>query len=374
MLKLEQHGISGSLLCWIVDYLNNRRQCVVINGVASSYLNVTSGVPQGSILGPLLFLIYANDLPDAANHSIVPMFADDSKCYREITKPQDRNLLQADLDSLQHWSTTWDLSFNAQKCAVMHFSRKKSPATQQEYYLDQRPIKFSTTQCDLGILVSDDLKWSLHINNLVSKANRMLWFLRRKCFHLADINARRLLYLSLVRSHLSHGCEVWAPQGPSSVMYRLESIQRRATKFILQDHDSSYSDRLKKLNLIPLSYWLELKDIVFFFKCKVGVYELDIQQFIKQPRHQSTRSSSGDFLCPNLCRTSLFRNSYFNRIVNIWNNLPNNIKSSSSLSILKANLYKYYINKLNTVFDTDRPRTWKTLCSKCRSLQTNSCS
>ena len=153
---------------------------------------MTSGVPQGSILGPLLFLIYANDLPDAANHSIVPMFADDSKCYREITKPQDRNLLQADLDSLQHWSTTWDLSFNAQKCAVMHFSRKKSPAT----------IKFSTTQCDLGILVSDDLKWSLHINNLVSKANRMLWFLRRKCFHLADINARRLLYLSLVRSHL----------------------------------------------------------------------------------------------------------------------------------------------------------------------------
>ena len=374
VLKLEQHGISGSLLCWIVDYLNNRRQCVVINGVASSYLNVTSGVPQGSILGPLLFLIYANDLPDAANHSIVPMFADDSKCYREITKPQDRNLLQADLDSLQHWSTTWDLSFNAQKCAVMHFSRKKSPATQQEYYLDQRPIKFSTTQCDLGILVSDDLKWSLHINNLVSKANRMLWFLRRKCFHLADVNAQRLLYLSLVRSHLSHGCEVWAPQSPSSDMYRLESIQRRATKFILQDHDSSYSDRLMKLNLIPLSYWLELKDIVFFFKCKVGVYELDIQQFIEQPPHQSTRSSSGDFLCPNLCRTSLFRNSYFNRIVNIWNNLPNNIKSSSSLSILKANLYKYYINKLNTVFDTDRPRTWKTLCSKCRSLQTNCCS
>ncbi len=90
--------------------------------------------------------------------------------------------------------------------------------------------------------------------------------------------------MSLVRSHLSHGCEVWAPQGPSSDMYRLESIQRRATncKFILQDHESSYSDRLKKLNLIPLSYWLELKDIVFFFKCKVGVYELDIQQFIKQ--------------------------------------------------------------------------------------------
>ena len=97
----------------------------------------------------------------------------------------------------------------------------------------------------------------------------MLGFLRRNCFHLADVNARRLLYLSLVRPNLSHGSEVWAPQTPSLDMYHLESIQRRATKFFLQDYESSYSDRLKKLTLIPISYWLELKDIVFFFKCKV---------------------------------------------------------------------------------------------------------
>ena len=117
----------------------------------------------------------------------------------------------------------------------------------------------------------------------------------------------------------------------------------------------------KKLNLIPISYWLELKDIVFFFNCKVGLYDLDIGQFIKQPQHQSTCSSSGDFLRPNVCRTTVFRNSYFDRIVIMWNNLPSDIKSSSSISILKANLYKYYNNKLNAAFNTDRPRTWKTL-------------
>ena len=202
----------------------------------------------------------------------------------------------------------------------------------------------------------------------------MLGFPRRNCSHLADVNARRLLHLSLVRSNLSRGSEVWAPQAPSLDMYRVESIQRRATKLILQYFESSYSDHSKKLNLIPISYWLELKDIVFFFKCKVGLHELDIDQFIKQSQHQSTRSSSGDFLRPNLCRTSLIRNSYFNRIVIIWNNLPSDIKSSSSISILKANLYKYYNNKLNAIFDTDRPRTWKTLCNKCRSQQTNCCS
>jgi hypothetical protein len=102
------------------------------------------------------------------------------------------------------------------------------------------------------------------------------------------------------------------------------------------------------------------------------MYELDINQFITQPLHHSTRSSSGDLLRQNLCKTrTLFRNSYFNRIVFLWHNLPSDIKSSSSISILKSKLYLYYTNKLNNTFDVDRPRTWKTLCSKCRSLQSN---
>ena len=133
-------------------------------------------------------------------------------------------------------------------------------------------------------------------------------------------------------------------------------------------------DRLKKLNLIPISYWLEIKDIVFYYKCMTGLYDLDIDRYIERPLHQSTRSSSGDFLRPNLCRTALFRNSFFNRIVYLWNQLTNDIKLLTSVSILKSKLFSYYSDKLNTVFDIDRPRTWKTLCSKCRSLQTNCCS
>ena len=124
----------------------------------------------------------------------------------------------------------------------------------------------------------------------------MLGFIQRNCFHLADVNARRLLYLILVRSQLSHGCEVWTPQGPSSDLFRLESIQRRSTKFILHDYESCYVDRLKKLNLIPISYWLEIKDIVFYYKCMTGLYDLNIDRYIERPLHQSTRSSFGDFL------------------------------------------------------------------------------
>ena len=128
-------------MSWFSDYLNERRQRVVLDGVSSSFLNVTSGVCQGSVLCPLLFLIYTNDLPNAASHSTVPMFADDSKCYRQISRPRDRDLLQDDLDSLHQWSVTWDLNFNAKKCATLKFSRKKTPVLPQNYSLNHQLIK-----------------------------------------------------------------------------------------------------------------------------------------------------------------------------------------------------------------------------------------
>lgn len=374
LFKLQHHGISGSLLSWFSDYLKGRRQRVVVEGASSSFLDVTSGVPQGSIIGPLLFLIYVNDLPNSAKHSMVPMFADDSKCYRAIQNPEDRNLLQSDLTSLNNWSSMWDLKFNAKKCIAVRFSRKRDILPPAMYHLSQEPIMFTSSQNDLGILVSNDLKWSPHIANIVAKANRMIGFLRRNCTHFTDVHARRLLYLSLVRAHLSYGSEIWAPQGSCADLLRLESVQRRATKFILQDYKSSYSERLKKLNLIPISYWFEIKDIVFFYKCKSGIFELNVEHYTNHSIHRSTRSSSVGSLRPNLCKTSLFRNSYFNRIVFLWNSLSSEIKSSSSVTTLKTKLYLHYINKLNSTFDVDRPRTWNTLCTKCRSLQTNCCS
>ena len=128
---------------------------------------MTSGVPQSSVLGPLLFLIYANDLPNAASHSIVPMFATDSKCYRQISHPRDRDLLQDDLNSLHQWSQTWDLNFNAKKCATLRFSRKKTPIPPQDYSLNQQLVMSSSTQGDLGVLVKDNLKWSPYIINVL---------------------------------------------------------------------------------------------------------------------------------------------------------------------------------------------------------------
>ena len=233
LFKLHQFGISGTLLNWFSDYLKEQKQRVVIDGFSSTYLDVTSGVPQGSIIGHLLFLIYANDLPESVNYSLVPMFADDSKCFRSIHNSQDSNLLQSDINSLCNWSSTWDLKFNYKKCSIIRFSRKRS-IQQSEYHLNNELIPFKSTQRDLGIQVSSDLKWSQHIRNVVAKANRMLGFLRRNCVRLTDVNSRRTLYISLVRAQLCYGSELWAPQTTKDLL-RIEGIQRRATKYILQD-------------------------------------------------------------------------------------------------------------------------------------------
>ena len=134
-------------------------------------------------------------------------------------------------------------------------------------------------QKDLGIFISDDLRWSNQIAHVVAKANRMLGFLRRHCTQLTNIRCRRLLYLTLVRSHLSYGSEIWSPQVSSRDLVLIGGIQRRATKFITQDYHSSYFCRLKSLNLLPISYWFEIKDLTFYYKCKSGGYEVDIDQY-----------------------------------------------------------------------------------------------
>ena len=370
LFKLKHFGISGPLLNWFTDYLCER---VVVEGISSSFLNVPSGVPQGSVVGPLLFLLYVNDLPESASNSTVALFADDSKCFRAIEVPSDRDLLQLDLDSMFNWSSIWELKFNASKSFLLRISRKRN-SKPHSYYLNNELVTSVTSYNDLGVVVGNDLKWSPHIASCTAKANRMLGFLRRNCTQMTDTRCRRLLYLALVRSHLSYGSEVWAPQGSSRDLGLLEGVQRRASKFIVQDYESPYIVRLKKLNLLPVSYWLELKDLTFFYKCMQGLHDLDISPYVTFSCSTRSRSGLQKLLQTNSCRTSLFRNSFFNRIVFLWNNLSPSIRNSTSVSSFKRLLYTHYFSKLDSTFNVNRMRTWKTYCSKCRSYNPTCCS
>ena len=157
-------------LKWIETFLSGRTQRVNIKGVLSDSLPVLSGVPQGSVLGPVLFLIFINDLLVGIS-SLGKLFADDSKIYRKIKSQEDRNILQEDLNKLQEWSRTWLLQFNEDKCKVMHIGKKQQ---NYEYQLNNKVLEVTTVEKDLGIHVTPNMKVATHVSKVAAKANSMV--------------------------------------------------------------------------------------------------------------------------------------------------------------------------------------------------------
>ena len=164
LYKLKYYGISPQALNWVHSFLTNRTQQVLLEGNMSSSINVTSGVPQGSVLGPLLFLIYINDLPDyIQNNSTVKLFADDTIIYHPINNQQDSIALQEDLDSLQRWESDWLMHFHPQKCQTMHITNKRN-IIQSTYTIHNHKLQTTNTAKYLGIHIHSTLNWNTHIN------------------------------------------------------------------------------------------------------------------------------------------------------------------------------------------------------------------
>ena len=221
---------------------------------------------------------------------------------------------------------------------------------------------------DLGVTITKELTWNEHITLIVSKANKKLGFIKRNCLNILNTRTLTLLYTSLVRSYFCHASQVWAPQSIVNDLMIIEKTQRRATKFICKNDNLSYKDRLIQLKLLPLNYWLEYLDIVFFFKCKSGSIKLNIDNYISYCNSKSRRGTSGLYLSVQRFRTSLFRDSFFIRICNLWNAIPDNIKVESTLFSFKNKLKSFYFSRLSHVFNGDNIRSFKLICPKCRSI------
>ncbi|CAB4010566.1 Hypothetical predicted protein [Paramuricea clavata] len=231
--KLKSYGVTGRLLDWFRDYLSGRTQRVFVEGVPSSWVPVISGVPQGSILGPILFAVFINDLPEViSNGSSEAMYADDTKLFRNINSTTDGDCLQESLSNLDTWSHDNNIKFNALKCKVLSVTRKKYPVT-YNYHLGSSSLLRVRKEKDLGIIVTDNLLWNSHIQMITAKANKMLGLLKRTCPLLTETKIRRSLYLSLVKSKLCYGTEIWSPSNVS-LKVKIERIQRRATRWILR--------------------------------------------------------------------------------------------------------------------------------------------
>ena len=307
LVKLHNFGIRGNLLQWFRDFLSGRFQRVTALGVSSEPLPVLSGVPQG----PLLFIIYVNDLPKSVSQdTTMAIFADDTKCYRPTKNSEDNKTLQSNLDNITIWCHEWKMDLNQTKCGVLHLTRSREPAITQYTVLDS-PVNRSNSQRDLGMSITSDLKWNKQVQDISLKANKMLGFVKRTTHVICNQSVRKALYLTMVRSQLAYGSQVWAPQTVGNIQ-TIERVQRRATKFILSlpyRTDISYKDRLEILNIIPLCYWQEYLDMVYVFKSLKN--DSDSNILVKVSTRETRSASNGILLNVGKCRTVNYQNSYY---------------------------------------------------------------
>ena len=367
LLKLWKIGITGNLWKWFKAYLSSRSQCVSINGCISSFLPVTSGVPQGSILGPMLFLVFINDLPPSAIHSRLLLYADDVKCSHPINTLDDCKQLQHDLNTLSTWSIEWNLNFNVSKCALLRFC-SHSKVYPSVYSKKSTSISSKSSVRDLGVTVSSNLSWTQHYDLISTSSYKSLGLIRRTFGQSTSLKAKKLLYITLVRSHLLYCSPVWRPNLIKDIT-RLEKIQRRATKFILNDYISSYRSRLISLHLLPLMMLFELNDLTFFIKCiKTNPTHFPIQKFV-QFSSGTTRSSTSFKLKHHHSKSVHARHFYFNRLPRLWNVLPP-IDISLSLKTITSQLKSIFWSHFISHFDSDAPCTFHYLCpcNRCSYL------
>ena len=333
--KLEAHGITDPLLGWVKAWLNDRRQKVLVDGKYSNWGKVTSGVPQGSVLGPVLFLIYINDI-DSNLVSKIGKFADDSKLLKVIESNTDVINLREDLKSLENWSDKWQMQFNIEKCSVMHIG-KSNPCS--EYKLYDKVIKSSEQERDLGVIVDKTLKFSEHCNRIANSANLTLGLIKRNIVS-RDKKIITKLYKALVRPKLEYCVQAWRPFLKKDIE-KLESVQRRATKLISGCRGLSYEDRLKMSGLVTLEDRRNRGDMIEVYKMLHGKNRVDYSNFVKLSKNIRTRGHSLK-LEKSRSRLNIRKNFFSQRVINKWNELPEVIINASSVNNFK-NLYdKHY--------------------------------
>ena len=341
LVKLKQAGIEGQVGLWIQNFLTDRQQRVAIRGTYSGWRRVWSGVPQGSVLGPTLFLIFVNDLLDNIQSS-GKLFADDAKLYRRIRDIEDKTILQQDLDKLHDWSNKWLLQFNEEKCKVMHVGRTNAG---YQYHLGSSQLMETQKEKDLGVLVTPDLKSSAQVAKAAASANSVLGRIKRT-FSCLDKEVLLPLYKSVVRPRLEFAVQAWSPYTRRDINI-LEAVQRRATKLVPSLAHLSYEDRLSNLGLSTLEARRRRGDMIEAFKILKGFDKVGGQDsFLKLASSNNTSrpDTRGHSLKLEKTRHRTTKRAKFfsSRIVNEWNSLPEEVIDSPSVNTFK-NRYDRFV-------------------------------
>ena len=333
MLKINSLGIVGDVYNWIENWLKDREQRVVLLGCNSEWIRVKSGVPQGSVLGPLLFVIYINDIDDSVSSNLLK-FADDTKVFRIVSTPNDIDKLQYDLMNLCKWSDDWMMLFNADKCKVMHFGYNN---TEADYKIYDKNLDVTKEERDLGIIIQNDLKCRLQCIKAVNTANIVLGMIRRS-FVCKDREIILQLYKSLVRPHLEYCVQAWRPHLQKDIDL-IEGVQRRATKMIPNLKNKTYEERLNNLHLTTLETRRLRGDLIEVFKICKGLDFVEPSLFFTFST-APTRGHTLKLVKPR-CHLDIRKFSFAHRVVDMWNSLDDDIVACDSINGFKNRIDKF---------------------------------
>ena len=311
-----------------------------MEGTASDWVQVISGVPQGSVLGPTLFVAAVHSIPEDIRSS-VKIYADDTKLYRPLRSQSDVQALQKDIDTLVEWTERWQLPLNTAKCKVMHMGASNQDF---DYMMAGQKLEVTAEERDLGLLVDRSLLFHGHAAATVAKAFRTLGIIRRTFLDLNEVTLP-LLLKAMVRPILEYGNSVWGPVFCGD-QDKVERVLRRATKMVKALKHLPYQERLKQLRMPSMCYRRERGDMIMVHQLLTNKIRIDPTSFFAlAPENVITRGHSRKLLKP--AANKVIRQRFFShRIINSWNSLPDEVVSADSTNSFKNRLDKYWKDRM----------------------------
>ena len=349
-VKMEAVGIRGKVKAWICEWLRGRRQKVVVDGIESGWEEVGSSVPQGTVLGGVLFILYINDI-DEVVIAFMRKFADDTKVAKIVESEEDAKELQRDINEMMRWAKEWEMVFNVEKCKVLHVGRRNSKYV---YKMGDAILSEVKEEKDLGVWIGNDLKPASQCERAAKAANSILGLITR-CFHYRTKDILVPLYKTFVRPKMEYAVTVWNPwlRKDEEVM---EKVQQRLVRMLSDVKGDTYEERLQSAGLTTLRERRVRGDMIETFKTMRGINRVDRGEWFDivvddtRPTRSNTVMVQGEperkkeVIVGERANLEVRKNFFTVRVEKTWNQLPEEVKAQRTVNSFKNN-YDRWRNK-----------------------------
>ena len=342
--KLSMYGISGATFSWFENYLKGRKQCVKLDGAMSTFLDIVIGIPQGSILGPILFLLFINDLPNCISGSQCNLFADDTVIYAQSNSPLTaQTILQEDIHNIAKWFNKNRLHINASKSSCMVLSTRQ--INDVDVIINDTPLTVDNKVKYLGVTISKDLTWNHHIANVCKKLGHGIQLIR-KLKQILPLNDLITLYKTVIQPHIDYCLTVWG-YAPACQLNRVQRLQNKMFRMMTGNYDwnTSISGILKDFNIPNISQRRDYFNGVQMYRSLHGTlpdYMSDQIHYVHELNVRETRQANQLYV--PMPRKELYRQSFQYTGTTFYNSVPHEIKDTLSLSTFKRELRRHIMS------------------------------